>query len=80
MNTTKENGLLISFLKGVKSSVAIASFPGSPHLEGGEPGTFYHVCDVKGRHDLIMRGSTKLGTHAHSRTSVSRPLQSFFFG
>jgi len=28
--------------------------------------TFYHVRDVKGRHDLITRGWTKLGAHARS--------------
>ena len=50
----------------------LASFPGSPPLRaqllrdllnshshgktGGEPGTFYHVSDVKGRENLIARG------------------------
>ena len=38
------------------------------HRGGGESGIFYHVRDVKGRHDLITREWTKLGTHAHSRT------------
>ena len=36
----------------------------------GEPGRFYHICDVKGRHDLITQGWTKLGAHACSNTSV----------
>ena len=58
--------------------LVLASFLGSPHLEGGEPGTFYHVCDVKGRHDIITWGWTKLGVHACSHTSVSRPLHSSF--
>ena len=30
-------------------------------LSRGEPGIFYHVRDIKGRHDLIMQGWTKLG-------------------
>ena len=28
--------------------------------------SFYHVCDVKGRHDLSIQRWTKLGTHAQS--------------
>ena len=52
----------------------LALFPG-----GGEPGTFYHVHDIKGRHDLIiMRRWTKLGAHARSSTSLLRLLQSSF--
>ena len=39
-----------------KICLYIASFPGSPHQGGEEPGTFYHMRDVKGRDDLIMRG------------------------
>ena len=31
----------------------LASFPGSPrYKEGGEPGTFYHVRDVRGRREV----------------------------
>ena len=30
----------------------LASFPGSPGQGRGEPGTFYHVRDVKGRHEV----------------------------
>ena len=30
-----------------------ASFPGSPcYKEGGEPGPFYHMCEVKGRREV----------------------------
>ena len=40
---------------------------------------FYHVGDVKGRHDLITRGWTKLGTHTRSRKHFkTKPLQSSF--
>ena len=35
---------------------SVALFPGSPNYkEGGEPGTFYHVRDVKGRHEVDTR-------------------------
>ena len=52
------------------SSQRVASFPGSPPLRaiiawplnshshgktGGEPGTFYHVSDVKGREKVLGR-------------------------
>ena len=47
-----------------------------PAKGGGEPGTFYDVCDVKGRQKLC--GGTKLGPQAHSHTSISRLLQLFF--
>ena len=52
----------------------------SPLTGGGEPGIFYHVRDVKGRHDLITWGWTKLGTHAHSSTSVLKTTTDFFSG
>ena len=31
-------------------------------------GRFYHVCDVKGRHNLIMQGWTKQSAHTCSST------------
>ena len=34
--------------------------------------------DVKGRYDLITRGWTKLGAHAHSNTSVFKTTTVFF--
>ena len=62
----------------------IASFPGSPpqrtrmtfdrtgiEKSGGEPGTFYHVSDVKGREkvlggeNLIARGSSTRTAHVN---------------
>ena len=43
-------------------------------LRRGEPGIFYHVRDVKGRHDLIMRGWTKLGPSG----SVSDTLRIYY--
>ena len=43
-------------------------------------GTFYYVCDGKGRHDLIMRGWTKLGAHARSNISVFKTTTVFFSG
>ena len=46
----------------------------------GEPGRFYHICDVKGRHDLITQGWTKLGAHACSNTSVFKTPRVFFSG
>ena len=49
-------------------------------IRRGEPGTFYHVCDVKGRHDLITRGWTKLGAHARSSTSIVETTTVFFSG
>ena len=59
------------------------AFPGlvprlSPQRRG-EPGTFYHMHDIKGRHDLITRGWTKLGAHALSRTSVFKTTTVFFW-
>ena len=39
-------------------------------LRKGEPGTFYHVHDIKGRQDLIMWGWTKLGAHAQAFLSL----------
>ena len=30
----------------------------------------YHVRDVKGKHDLLIRGWTKSGAHAHSNTTI----------
>ena len=36
--------------------------------------------DVKGRHNLITRGWTKLGAYARSRTSVSKTTTVFFSG
>ena len=50
------------------------------HKTRGEPGTFYHVRDVKGRLDLITRGWTKLGAHARSNTSVFKTTAVFFSG
>ena len=35
-----------------------------------EPGTFYHVNDVKGRCNLFMLGLTKPGAYVLSSTSV----------
>ena len=58
----------------------LASFPGSLRLGGGEPGTFYHVHDIKGGHDLIMQRLTKLGTHTRSSTSVLKTTTVFFSG
>ena len=44
--------LLLLFM-GVKwCACMLALFPGSPGLGQGEPGTFYHVRDVKGRRDI----------------------------
>ena len=36
--------------------------------------------DVKGRHDLLTWGWTKLGAHARSRTSVFKTATVFFSG
>ena len=47
---------------------------------GGEPGTFYHARDVKGRHDLITWGWTKLDAHTCSSTSVLKTTTVFFSG
>ena len=59
-----------------QSTSHLALFPGSPRLGGGEPGIFCHMRDIKGRHNLIMRGWTKLGTrtfkHKHFQDYYSR--------
>ena len=47
-------------------------------LRREEPGTIYHVCDVKGTHDLITQGWTKLGAHTCSTQAFLRLLQSSF--
>ena len=52
----------------------IASFPGSPHLGGKKPDIFYHVCDIKSRHDLITWGWIKQCSH----TFISKLLQTSF--
>ena len=52
----------------------IASFPGSPHLGGEKPDIFYHVCDIKSRHDLITWGWIKQCSH----TFISKLLQTSF--
>lgn len=41
-----------------------------PHSQALWPGTFYHICVVKGRHDLFMLGWSKLDVHTHSSTSI----------
>ena len=38
------------------------------------------MCDVKGRHDLITWGWTKLDAHARSNTSVFKTTTVFFSG
>ena len=32
--------------------IHVALYPGSLHYGGGEPGTFYHMGDIKDRHDV----------------------------
>ena len=46
----------------------------------GEPGTVYHVHNVKGRHNLIMYGWTKPGAHACLSTSIFKTTIVFFLG
>ena len=41
-----------------------------PRLRRGEPGMFYHVHDVKSRHDLIMGG---VDAHAQTFSSLLQP-------
>ena len=38
---------------------------------------FNHVRDVKGRHNLIMWGWTKLDAHAHSSTNIFKTTTVF---
>ena len=45
-----------------------------------EPCTVYHVCDVKGRHDLMMHGWTKPCTHACLSVNIFKTTIVFFLG
>ena len=38
-----------------------------------EPGTFYEVCHIKGRHNLIMQGWTKSSIRVHSSVVAYLP-------
>ena len=49
-------------------------------LRRGRAWYIYHMRDVKGRHELITRGWTKLDAHAHSNTSVFKTPRVFFSG
>ena len=48
-----------------------ASFPGSTCKRKREPATFYHMCNIKGRHDLITQEWTKLDAHTHVQAIFS---------
>ena len=54
--------------------------PRLSHYRGGEPVTFYHMHDIKGRHDLTAGEWTKLGAHTRPTTSVFKTTTVFFSG
>ena len=54
------------------------SCPLTPKGSGQIAWYIYHVSDVKGKHDLIMRGWTELGAHTCSRTSALKTTTVFF--